>query len=444
MKPAGGAAQEGAPKGSRLATWILVAAVAGVLAGWAAHEFAPDAAGAAKVAGYFSILSDVFLRLIKMIIAPLVFSTLVVGIAHMGDTGSLGRVGVRTLLWFITASIFSLVLGLVIVHILQPGVGLQLAIPTEGNAPQASALNLRDFVTHLVPTSIFDAMANNSILQIVVFSLFFGVALAALGEQAKPVVDLAERVSHVMLRVTGYVMNFAPLAVFAAIAATVTENGLDILVTYGKFIGGFYLGLVILWGLLVAAGLLIVGPRILRMLGLIRDPIVLAFSTASSEAAYPRTFEALQKFGVSKRIAGFVLPLGYSFNLDGSMMYCTFAVLFIAQVYNIDLTVAQQVTMLLLLMVTSKGMAGVPRASLVVIAATLTQFGMPEAGLLLILGVDHFLDMGRSATNVVGNSVATAVVAKWEKELGPEQSEAPLPAAKAPPLEDEGDTEIGR
>jgi Na+/H+-dicarboxylate symporter len=307
-----------------------------------------------------------------------------------------------------------------------------------------SALNLCDFFTHLVPTSIFDAMATNSILQIVVFSLFFGVALAALGEQAKPVVDLAERVSHVMLRVTGYVMNFAPLAVFAAIAATVTENGLDILVTYGKFIGGFYLGLVILWALLIVAGLLIVGPRILRMLGLIRDPIVLAFSTASSEAAYPRTFEALQKFGVSKRIAGFVLPLGYSFNLDGSMMYCTFAVLFIAQVYGIDLTWAQQVTMLLLLMVTSKGMAGVPRASLVVIAATLTQFGMPEAGLLLILGVDHFLDMGRSATNVVGNSVATAVVAKWEKELGPEQTDVPPPATKPPPLEDQGDTEIGR
>lgn len=426
-----------------LTLFVLVGLILGVAVGYFLHQNQPSEAWP-ELAANFKLITDVFLRLIKMIIAPLVFSTLVVGIAHMGDTGSLGRVGVRTLLWFITASIFSLVLGLVIVQILQPGVGLQLAIPTEGNAPQASALNLRDFVTHLVPTSIFDAMANNSILQIVVFSLFFGVALAALGEQAKPVVDLAERVSHVMLRVTGYVMNFAPLAVFAAIAATVTENGLDILVTYGKFIGGFYLGLVILWGLLVGAGLLIVGPRILRMLGLIRDPIVLAFSTASSEAAYPRTFEALQKFGVSKRIAGFVLPLGYSFNLDGSMMYCTFAVLFIAQVYNIDLTVAQQVTMLLLLMVTSKGMAGVPRASLVVIAATLTQFGMPEAGLLLILGVDHFLDMGRSATNVVGNSVATAVVAKWEKELGPEQLDAPTPAAKAPPLEDQGDTEIGR
>ena len=426
-----------------LTLFVLLGLILGVGVGYVLHSQQPSASWP-EIAANFKLITDVFLRLIKMIIAPLVFSTLVVGIAHMGGTGSLGRVGVRTLLWFITASIFSLLLGLAIVHLLQPGVGLQLPVPEEATAPQASALNLRDFVTHLVPTSIFDAMATNSILQIVVFSIFFGVALAALGEQAKPVVDLAERVSHVMLRVTGYVMNFAPLAVFAAIAATVTENGLDILVTYGKFIGGFYLGLVILWALLIIAGMLIVGPRILRMLGLIRDPIVLAFSTASSEAAYPRTFEALQKFGVSKRIAGFVLPLGYSFNLDGSMMYCTFAVLFIAQVYGVELTMAQQLTMLLLLMVTSKGMAGVPRASLVVIAATLTQFGLPEAGLLLILGVDHFLDMGRSATNVVGNSVATAVVAKWEKELGPEQADAPAPAAKAPPLEDAGDIEIGR
>jgi Na+/H+-dicarboxylate symporter len=265
------------------------------------------------------------------------------------------------------------------------------------------------------------------------------VALASLGEVGKPIVDLAERISHVMLRVTGYVMNLAPLAVFAAIAATVTENGLDILGTYGKFIGGFYLALVILWGLLVFAGFVVVGPRILRLMNMIRDPAVLAFSTASSEAAYPRTFEELQRFGVSKRIAGFVLPLGYSFNLDGSMMYCTFAVIFIAQIFHTELSWAQQISMLLVLMVTSKGMAGVPRASLVVIAATLTQFGLPQEGLLLILGVDHFLDMGRSATNVVGNSVATAVVAKWEKELGPEQV---LVSGKPPPLEDAGDIEL--
>jgi len=423
-----------------LTLFVLVAMIAGVAVGYVLHQQQPSSSWPA-IAANFKLVTDIFLRLIKMIIAPLVLSTLVVGIAHMGGTGSLGRVGVRTLLWFVTASIFSLLLGLGIVHILQPGIGLHLPIPDSGNAPQASALNLNDFVTHLVPTSIFDAMATNSILQIVIFSVFFGVGLAALGEQGRPVVDLAERISHVMLKVTGYVMNFAPFAVFAAIAATVTENGLDILVTYGRFVGGFYLGLAVLWIILIAAGFVFVGPRILRLIGMVREPTLLAFSTASSEAAYPRTFEALQRFGVSKRIAGFVLPLGYSFNLDGSMMYCTFAVIFIAQVYGIELSAVQQISMLLLLMVTSKGMAGVPRASLVVIAATLTQFGMPEAGLLLILGVDHFLDMGRSATNVVGNSVATAVVAKWESELGPERSVV-TPGVLAPALEDEGDTEL--
>jgi len=423
-----------------LTLFVLVAMIAGVAVGYVLHQQQPSSSWPA-IAANFKLVTDIFLRLIKMIIAPLVLSTLVVGIAHMGGTGSLGRVGVRTLLWFVTASIFSLLLGLGIVHILQPGIGLHLPIPDSGNAPQASALNLNDFVTHLVPTSIFDAMATNSILQIVIFSVFFGVGLAALGEQGRPVVDLAERISHVMLKVTGYVMNFAPFAVFAAIAATVTENGLDILITYGRFIGGFYLALGVLWLVLIGAGFVFVGPRILRLIGMVREPILLAFSTASSEAAYPRTFEALQRFGVSKRIAGFVLPLGYSFNLDGSMMYCTFAVIFIAQVYGIELSAVQQISMLLLLMVTSKGMAGVPRASLVVIAATLTQFGMPEAGLLLILGVDHFLDMGRSATNVVGNSVATAVVAKWESELGPERSVI-TPGVLAPALEDEGDTEL--
>ena len=424
-----------------LTLFVLVAMIAGVAVGYVLHQQQPSTSWPA-IAANFKLVTDIFLRLIKMIIAPLVLSTLVVGIAHMGGTGSLGRVGVRTLLWFITASIFSLLLGLAMVHVLQPGVGLRLPIPEGGSAPQASALNLNDFVTHLVPISIFDAMATNSILQIVIFSIFFGVALAALGEQGRPVVDFAERVSHVMLRVTGYVMNFAPLAVFAAIAATVTENGLDILVTYGRFIGGFYLALIVLWVVLIIAGFVFVGPRILRLIGMVREPILLAFSTASSEAAYPRTFEALQRFGISKRIAGFVLPLGYSFNLDGSMMYCTFAVIFIAQVYGIELSAVQQISMLLLLMVTSKGMAGVPRASLVVIAATLTQFGMPEAGLLLILGVDHFLDMGRSATNVVGNSVATAVVAKWEGELGAEQRAPIIPGELAPALEDAGDREI--
>ncbi|MBI3438456.1 MAG: dicarboxylate/amino acid:cation symporter [Proteobacteria bacterium] len=423
-----------------LTLFVLVGLILGIAVGWVLHQQYP-ADHWPTIAGYFKVVTDLFLRLIRMIIAPLVLSTLVVGIAHMGGTGSLGRVGVRTLLWFISASIFSLLLGLAVVHWLQPGIGAHFTPSIGDSAPAASALNLNDFVTHLAPTSIFDAMATNSILQIVVFAVFFGVALASLGEQGRPVVDLAERVSHVMLRVTGYVMNLAPLAVFAAIASTVTEKGLDIIRTYASFIGGFYLALAILWTALIGAGLLIVGPRMLRLIGLVRDPTVLAFSTASSEAAYPRTFEALQRFGISKRIAGFVLPLGYSFNLDGSMMYCTFAVIFISQVFNHPLPIEQQLTMLLVLMVTSKGMAGVPRASLVVIAATLTQFGLPQEGLLLILGVDHFLDMGRSATNVIGNSVATAVVATWERELGPERAVV-APGEMAPPIEDAGDREI--
>jgi Na+/H+-dicarboxylate symporter len=280
-----------------------------------------------------------------------------------------------------------------------------------------------------VPKSVFEAMANNEILQIVVFSVFFGAAAASFGERAGVVIDWVEQVSHVMLKVTGYVMALAPIAVFAAMAAIVTTQGLGILWVYGKFMGEFYLGIVILWVLLALAGFLFLGPRIARLIALIREPILLAFSTASSEAAYPKTLEQLERFGASKKITSFVLPLGYSFNLDGSMMYCTFAVLFIAQAYGINLDLGQQITMLLILMVTSKGMAGVPRASLVIIAATLVQFNIPEAGLLLIMGIDQFLDMGRSATNVVGNSVATAVVAKWEGELEPEsQAQAEVDA----------------
>jgi Na+/H+-dicarboxylate symporter len=278
-----------------------------------------------------------------------------------------------------------------------------------------------------VPSSIFDAMARNEILQIVVFSVFVGTAIASIDDKAPQVLALVEQMAQIMLKVTGYVMNFAPVAIFSALAAAIATKGLGVLVTYAKFVGGFYLSLGILWVLLVLVGVVIVGPRILKLIGNLRAPILLAFSTASSEAAYPRTLEELQKWGVSRKVASFVLPLGYSFNLDGSMMYCTFAVLFIAQVYGIELTIAQQITMLALLMITSKGMAGVPRASIVVIAATLAYFDLPEAGVALILAVDQLLDMGRSATNVVGNSVASAVVAKWEGQIT-EPEEEPKPA----------------
>jgi Na+/H+-dicarboxylate symporter len=395
----------------RFTLYVLVAMLLGIAAGYAVNATVADPAAVKSIAGYLSLATDVFLRLIKMIIGPLVFSTLVAGIAHMGGAGSsLGRIGLRTMGWFLGASLVSLLLGIVMVTLLQPGAALNLPLPEVGSGTpvQPSALSLRDFVVHLVPKSIFEAMATNEILQIVVFSVFFGVAIASVGELVL-----------VMLKITGYVMLVAPVAVFAALASTVATQGLGILLTYGKFIGGFYASLALLWAVLIGLGGLVIGPRALRLVGDMRAPMLLAFSTASSEAAYPRTLEQLERFGVSKRIASFVLPLGYSFNLDGSMMYCTFATLFIAQAYGIDLTIGQQVTMLLLLMVTSKGMAGVPRASLVVIAATLAYFDIPEAGLLLILAVDHFLDMGRSATNVVGNSLAAAAVAKWEGELQP-------------------------
>jgi Na+/H+-dicarboxylate symporter len=420
---------------SRLFSYLILAGLlAGVGIGWAVNTYLSPEQAAPVIAG-FKILTDIFLRLIKMIIAPLVFSTLVAGVAHMGAGSAMGRIGVKTIAWFIGASAVSLSLGALMVSLLRPGDGLNLTV-AEGGAVEtgvsAASLSLRDFIVHLVPRSFLEAMANNEILQIVVFSLFVGVALASLGEKVQGLVKLADQLVEVMLKITGYVMLVAPLAVFAAIAATVAQSGLSILLTYGKFMAGFYASLGVLWALLTLAGLLVIGPRMLRLLGMLRDPILLAFSTASSEAAFPKTLEQLRAFGVPRRIAGFVLPLGYSFNLDGSMMYCTFATLFVAQAYNITLTTGQVLTMLLLLMLTSKGMAGVPRASLVVIAATLAFFDIPEAGLLLILGIDQFLDMGRSATNVVGNAVASAVAAKWEGALleGPAdldvQAQAPM------------------
>jgi Na+/H+-dicarboxylate symporter len=414
----------------RLTTWILIALVAGVVLGLALYfgvrgSYGADTAGAqaqlTALAGYFSIVTSVFLRLIKMIIAPLVFATLVAGIAHMGDTAALGRVGARAVGWFIAASLISLTLGLILVNLFQPGVGLDFPLPaaTAASGVERGAFNLKDFITHVFPASGIEAMANNEILQIVIFSLFIGVAITAIGERAAPLVRGVEALVQVMLQVTNYVMRFAPVAVFFAVAGTLAERGPQIIGNLAYFMGSFYFGMILLWALLIGVCFLIVGPRTGQLVRYIRDPLLLAFSTASSEAAYPRTLEALDKFGVPPRIASFVLPLGYSFNLDGSMIYMTFATMFIAQAYGIDLSLGQQITMLLVLMITSKGIAGVPRASLVVIAATLGFFDIPEAGLLLILGIDHFLDMGRSATNVVGNAVASTVIAKWEGKLDP-------------------------
>jgi len=307
------------------------------------------------------------------------------------------------------------------VNIFRPGDALALsaAVPPAGTASgiATSSLTLKEFVTHLVPSSIVDGMARNEILQIVIFSLFFGTAAAAVGTRANPLIDAIDGIAHIMLKVTGYVMNLAPIAVFAAVAGIIAKSGVGVLATYGVFMGEFYLGIALLWVVLTLIGFMFLGPRVLKLLAELREPTLLAFSTASSEAAFPKTLEGLERFGVRNRIASFVLPIGYSFNLDGSMMYCTFATVFIAQAYGIEMSLGTQLTMMLVLMLTSKGMAGVPRASLVVIAATLSQFNIPEAGLLLLLGIDHFLDMARSATNVVGNGIATAVVAKWENEL---------------------------
>jgi Na+/H+-dicarboxylate symporter len=369
---------------------------------------------------WFTILADIFIRLIKMIVAPLVFTTLVVGVAKLGDINAVGRIGGKTLLWFLCASLMSLLLGMVLVNLFQPGHTMNLTLPDSNvnTGIDKAALTVKDFFYHVFPASFVEAMAKNEILQIVVFSLFFGVAAAAIGEKADPIVKALDVVAHIILKVTGYVMKFAPLAVFGAMTAIIAKQGIGILKTYSIFIGEFYFGLALLWGLLILAGFLFLKKRVFTLVKRIKEPVLLAFSTASSEAAFPKTMMELERFGCKNKIVSFVLPLGYSFNLDGSMMYMTFASLFIAQSYGIDIPFATQISMLLVLMLTSKGIAGVPRASLVVIAGTLATFNIPEAGIALLLGIDPLLDMGRSATNVVGNSVATAVVSKWEGELG--------------------------
>ena len=404
-------------KSSRMTTYILIAMILGIAVGATVHSMVAEPATQKLIAGYVSIGSMIFLRLIKMIIGPLVFSTLVVGIGHMSDTGAVGRVGGKAMLWFVSASLVSLTLGLVLVNIFEPGVGVHKVASGVSSGIDSHAMTLDGFIKHVFPDSAVRPMVDNEILQIVVFSIFFGVACAAMGARSKIVLDSIEGLSHIILRVTGYVMLLAPLAVFCAMAATISTNGLGILVAYAKFMGQFYFGLAVLWVILIAAGFAILGPSVKRLIKLVQEPFLLAFSTASSEAAYPKMLEQLAKFPISRKISSFVLPLGYSFNLDGTMMYCTFATVFIAQAYDIPLGWGTQIAMLLTLMLTSKGVAGVPRASLVVIAATLSQFKLPEEGLLLILGIDTFLDMGRSATNVIGNSLATAVVAKWEGQL---------------------------
>ncbi len=408
----------------------------GVAVGYAVHQGVPEGHPWFEyLTKTFKLLSDIFLNLIKLLVAPLVLSTIVVGIAHMGDSSALGRIGVRALAWFITASFMSIALGLLMVNLFEPGVGAPIPDAAEAAklVGEVKKLDGWEFTLSIFPKNALEALATNNILQILVFSIFAGVALSAIGEKGAPLVRGAEALAEMMLQITGYVMRFAPFAVFGAIANVVAKSGLAILGTYVELLVEFYMSLVLLWVILLAMGWLFLRHRIWQLIRYIREPLLLAFSTASSEAALPKMFEQLDRFGVPRRISGFMLPLGYSFNLDGSMMYMSFATIFIAQAYGIDLSIGTQVLILLTLMVSSKGIAAVPRASLVVITGTLAQFGLPVEGVAIILAIDQFLDMGRTATNVVGNAVATSVITKWEGMLEvPDPPDAERPHAPSP------------
>ncbi len=401
-----------------MATFIFLALLLGMIVGTVLnYTLTPEAiASYVNVAQYGNII---FLKLIKLIIGPLVLSTLVVGVASIGDAGKVGRMGAKTLGWFIGASLMSLTLGLVIVNLFEPGLDFvgQATGVDAANLPKADALSLSHFVDQLIPENIFVALSSHKmVLQIVVFSVLFGLATAAIGEKGEPIVRALDSLAHVMLKLTNMIMWVAPLAVFCAISIVIAEKGIGIMVQYAKLIGLFYASLGVLWIILLGAAYLLVGKRVPSLLNHIKEPIALAFATASSESAYPKLLNQLQRFGVNERIVSFVLPLGYSFNLDGSMMYMTFGSLLIAQAYGVELTLVQQITMLLVLMITSKGIAAVPRASLVVITATIAGFNIPEAGIAILLPIDQFLDMGRTATNVVGNAVATVAVSRMEGE----------------------------
>ncbi|WP_431611040.1 dicarboxylate/amino acid:cation symporter [Chryseobacterium sp. 'Rf worker isolate 10'] len=399
---------------------IIIALVVGVGIGGVVHVSYPESAE--PFSKNIKLLGTVFIRLVQMIIAPLVFTTLVVGIAKMSDIKMIGRVGTKAMLWFISASLVSLFIGLILVNWLEPGHVTKLPIQDVSSADEllknSKSFSMEDFVKHMIPKSLFEAFATNEVLQIVVFAVMFGVALANLGEEyAKPVVKLFDIIAHAILKMVGYIMWFAPLGVLGAIAAVVATNGFEIFKVYAIYLRDFFFAIGVLWLVLLLVGYFILGNRLFDLLKRIKEPLLIAFSTTSSEAVFPKLVEELEKFGCNSRVVSFILPLGYSFNLDGSMMYMTFASIFIAQIYGIEMTIGQQITMLLVLMLTSKGIAGVPRASLVIIVATCSMFGIPPEGIALILPIDHFCDMGRSMTNVLGNTLATTAVSKWEGQL---------------------------
>lgn len=407
-------------KKSKLTFWIIVSMIVGFAAGLLVFYNSNDVFKA-DFSKNIKLLGTVFIRLVQMIISPLVFSTLVVGIAKLGDLKTVGRVGGKAMLWFISASLASLLIGMVLVNWLQPGKAIIIQQADDAGLKdlmsKTQEFSLAKFIEHIIPKSVFEAMATNEILQLVVFSIFFGVATAAIGERAKPIIKALDIVSEIVLKIVGYVMNFAPLGVFGTIAAVVAKNGPGIFTFYGVYYAYFLLGILILWILLYSVGYLILRKRMPELLLRIRNPLLIAFSTTSSEAVFPKLTEELEKFGCKDKIVSFILPLGYSFNLDGSMMYMTFASLAIAQIYGVDMSIGTQLTMLLVLMLTSKGIAGVPRASLVVVLATCAMFKIPPEGVALILPIDHFCDMFRTATNVLGNALATSVVSKWEGAL---------------------------
>jgi len=407
-------------KRSKLTMAIVIAMFLGVLAGYIVHENA-SAGFVAAFANNIRLLGTIFLRLVKSIIAPLVFSTLVVGIAKFGDLKTVGRVGGKAMLWFISASLVSLLLGMLLVNVFQPGSYINLSYADTNGLKdlmgKTQEFSVQKFVEHVVPASLFEAMANNEILQIIVFSIFFGVAASAIGEKAKTVIKAIDALSHIILKVVNYVMNFAPIGVFGTLAAVVAEKGLSIFKFYFIYYAFFAMGILILWLLLAFAGLLVLKGRMKELFARISSPLLIAISTTSSEAVFPKLTEELENFGCKNQIVALVLPLGYSFNLDGSMMYMTFASLAIAQAYGIHLPIATQLTMLLILMLTSKGVAGVPRASLIIVLATCSMFKIPPEGIALILPIDHFCDMLRTGTNVLGNALATSVVSKWEGAL---------------------------
>ena len=407
-------------KGNRLTLYILIAMVLGVLVGYLIHENSSEET-IKSFSTNIKLLATIFLRLVQMIIAPLVFTTLVVGIAKLGDLKAVGRVGGKAMLWFISASLVSLMLGLVLVNFFHPGTAIDLSMADTAGAKdligKTQEFSIQKFVEHVFPKSVIEAMATNEILQLVVFSIFFGVAATALGSYSKPLIHALEVTSHIILKVVGYVMNFAPLGVFGAIAAVIATKGLKVFNFYGQYLLYFLIGIFLLWAILLGVGYLILRNRIPQLLKRISQPLLIAFSTTSSEAVFPKLTEELERFGCKDKIVSFILPLGYSFNLDGSMMYMTFASITIAQAYGIHLDTGTQITMLLVLMLTSKGVAGVPRASLVVVIATCAMFKIPPEGIALILPIDHLCDMFRSMTNVLGNALATSAVSKWEGEL---------------------------